>query len=240
MTRHGMVLVAGAILSLVMQKKALSPRGSSGKSAGAPKPFRRHGDRHARALKPLKPVQEVVPTLELNPVTGPFIATWVDAARRSPFLCAALDRAAARVSGRADAPGPARLHIDRAFTIRGAGTVVTGTLWSGRLAAGDRVERLPSGVRARVRAVQVHDQPVELAVAGQRVAVNLTGVAVSEVARGDVLVTPDPTRFWDESRSYINHSDHRTVGQACMAVVNPDSSTQPMFPELLDEGFEPH
>jgi len=106
-------------------------------------------------------------------------------------LCAALDRAAARVSGRADAPGPARLHIDRAFTIRGAGTVVTGTLWSGRLAAGDRVERLPSGVRARVRAVQVHDQPVELAVAGQRVAVNLTGVAVSEVARGDVLVTPD-------------------------------------------------
>src|SRR5438067_1120994 len=58
--------------------------------------------------------------------------------------------------------------------------------------------------------------------------------------RPDVLVTPDPTRFWDESRSYINHSDHRTVGQACMAVVNPDSSTRPMFPELLDEGFEPH
>src|SRR5438105_4840869 len=58
-----MVLVAGAILSLVMQKKALSPRGSSGKSAGAPKPFRRHGDRHARALKPLKPVQEATATV---------------------------------------------------------------------------------------------------------------------------------------------------------------------------------
>jgi LmbE family N-acetylglucosaminyl deacetylase len=58
--------------------------------------------------------------------------------------------------------------------------------------------------------------------------------------RPDLLVAPDPTRYWDESRLYINHSDHRTVGQACMAVVNPDSSTRPMFPELLDEGYEPH
>jgi len=58
--------------------------------------------------------------------------------------------------------------------------------------------------------------------------------------RPDLLVAPDPLRFWDDRRMYINHSDHRTVGQACMAVVNPDSSTRPMFPELLDEGFEPH
>jgi LmbE family N-acetylglucosaminyl deacetylase len=57
--------------------------------------------------------------------------------------------------------------------------------------------------------------------------------------RPDVLVAPDPTRFWDDERRYINHIDHRSVGQACMAVVNPDSSTRPMFSELLDEGFEP-
>jgi LmbE family N-acetylglucosaminyl deacetylase len=57
--------------------------------------------------------------------------------------------------------------------------------------------------------------------------------------RPDVLIAPDPQRYWDEARSYINHSDHRAVGQACMAVVNPDSSTRPMFPELLDEGLEP-
>jgi LmbE family N-acetylglucosaminyl deacetylase len=57
--------------------------------------------------------------------------------------------------------------------------------------------------------------------------------------RPDVLITPDPTRFWDEERRYINHSDHRAVGQACMAVLNPDSSTRPMFPELLAEGLEP-
>jgi LmbE family N-acetylglucosaminyl deacetylase len=57
--------------------------------------------------------------------------------------------------------------------------------------------------------------------------------------RPDVLVAPDPTRFWDESRSYVNHPDHRAVGVASMSVVNPDSPTRPQFPELLDEGFEP-
>jgi LmbE family N-acetylglucosaminyl deacetylase len=57
--------------------------------------------------------------------------------------------------------------------------------------------------------------------------------------RPDVLVSPDPTRYWDEERTYVNHPDHRAVGQACMAVVNPDSSTRPQFPELLDEGLEP-
>lgn len=57
--------------------------------------------------------------------------------------------------------------------------------------------------------------------------------------RPDVLVAPDPTRFWDEERRYVNHTDHRAVGVACMAVLNPDSSTRPMFPELLDEGLEP-
>src|SRR5438132_769915 len=82
----------------------------------------------------------------------------------------------------------AGLHVDRSFTIRGAGTVVTGTLWSGSVGRGDEVELLPSGTQARVRGVQVHDQPVERAAAGQRVAVNLVGVDRREVARGDVLV----------------------------------------------------
>jgi LmbE family N-acetylglucosaminyl deacetylase len=57
--------------------------------------------------------------------------------------------------------------------------------------------------------------------------------------RPDVVVCPDPMRYWDEERTYVNHTDHRAVGQACMALLNPDSSTRPMFPELLDEGFEP-
>ena len=103
----------------------------------------------------------------------------------------ALDRAAASLQSRAGNPAPARLHIDRAFTIRGAGTVVTGTLWSGSVARGDEVVLLPEGRHARVRGVQVHDEPVERAVAGQRVAVNLTGLAVTELERGDVLAAPD-------------------------------------------------
>jgi selenocysteine-specific elongation factor len=108
-------------------------------------------------------------------------------------LHAALERAADRAASRADETGnvPARLHIDRVFTIRGAGTVVTGTLWSGAIGRGDELTVLPDMERARVRGVQVHDEPVERAAAGQRVAVNLTGLATDEIARGDVLVSSD-------------------------------------------------
>jgi len=76
------------------------------------------------------------------------------------------------------------------FTVRGAGTVVTGTLWSGAVARGDTLVVRPSGLRARVRAVHVHDEPVERALAGQRVALNLAGVGLREVARGDALADP--------------------------------------------------
>jgi selenocysteine-specific elongation factor len=102
-------------------------------------------------------------------------------------LTSALQRVAAAIPGRARTPGVARLHVDRVFSIRGAGTVVTGTLWSGEVARGDALELLPGRRRARAREVQVHDQTVQRALAGQRVAVNLGGVSVGEVARGDVL-----------------------------------------------------
>ncbi|MFL5822573.1 MAG: selenocysteine-specific translation elongation factor [Solirubrobacteraceae bacterium] len=101
----------------------------------------------------------------------------------------AIDDAAGGLRSRAEADSPARLHIDRAFTVRGAGTVVTGTLWSGQVERGDELRLLPAARRVRVRGVQVHDQPVQRAGAGQRVAVNLVGVAVVDVERGDVLVS---------------------------------------------------
>src|SRR4051812_47003648 len=69
-----------------------------------------------------------------------------------------------------------RLYVDRVFTLRGLGTVVPGTLWSGAISAGDRLRIEPSGKVVRVRSVQVHDAPVERANAGQRVAVNLPAV----------------------------------------------------------------
>jgi selenocysteine-specific elongation factor len=103
-------------------------------------------------------------------------------------VAAALDRVAARITRRPARPGEAVLHIDRVFTIRGAGTVVTGTLWSGTISRRDRLRLLPADRVVRVRGVQVHDQPVDTAPAGQRVAVNLVGVELTEVSRGDVLV----------------------------------------------------
>jgi selenocysteine-specific elongation factor len=102
-------------------------------------------------------------------------------------VAAALDRVAAQLPGRAHAGGPPVLHVDRAFTIKGAGTVVTGTLWSGAVARGDDVTVLPRGRSARVRGVQVHDAARERAEAGQRVALNLAGLDVGEVHRGDVV-----------------------------------------------------
>jgi len=107
-------------------------------------------------------------------------------------LLAALDRVAARIPGRGAAGGEVetRLHVDRSFTLKGIGTVVTGTLWSGRIAGGDQVRVLPRGLVARVRSVQVHDRPVEAAQAGQRVALNLAGLGWRELGRGDVIVAP--------------------------------------------------
>ena len=104
-------------------------------------------------------------------------------------LRAALARAAAEVE-RTERFAPTRLWIDRAFTLRGVGTVVTGTLWSGSIAAGDLLRLEPRGRIVRVRSVQVHDRPVEEAQAGQRVAVNLPAIERGELQRGDALVEP--------------------------------------------------
>jgi len=109
-------------------------------------------------------------------------------------VAAALERVAAGLPGRSAAPGEPVLHVDRSFTIRGAGTVVTGTLWSGSVARGDVLDLLPAGARVRVRGVEVHDEAVERAEAGQRVAVNLAGVERRAVARGDVLAAPGAVR----------------------------------------------
>ena len=81
----------------------------------------------------------------------------------------------------------ARLPIDRVFTIKGFGTVVTGTLAAGTLAVEDRVEVFPRGVQAKVRGVQTHGRPVERALAGQRTAVNLQALERAAVERGDVI-----------------------------------------------------
>jgi len=95
--------------------------------------------------------------------------------------------------------GLLRLPVDRVFSMKGFGTVVTGTLVAGELAVGEEIEALPSGRRARVRGLQVHGETVERATAGTRTAVNLAGDAAF-LARGEVLARPGtlrPTRMID-------------------------------------------
>jgi selenocysteine-specific elongation factor len=103
--------------------------------------------------------------------------------RRALFECA--QRAQAREAG-----GAFRLPIDRSFTLRGFGTILTGTLASGAIRVEDEVEVLPSGRRLRVRSVQVHGEKTACATAGQRTAVNLAGVEATELHRGMTLVPP--------------------------------------------------
>jgi selenocysteine-specific elongation factor len=144
-------------------------------------------------------------------------------------LAAALERAAARTPSRPADPRPAVLHVDRVFTIRGAGTVVTGTLWSGVIRRGDRLRLLPGTSSARVRGVQVHDRAVDQAAAGQRVAVNLAGVERRAVARGDVLAAPEAPvhvtyrlevelvlheRVSDRERVQLHHGTRATPARA--------------------------
>jgi len=85
--------------------------------------------------------------------------------------------------------GFARLPIDRVFTMSGFGTVVTGTLWSGQIQPGDTLELMPVQRQVKVRNVQVHNEKVDTAYAGQRVAVNLQGIEVADIRRGYLLAS---------------------------------------------------
>ncbi|UCD85963.1 MAG: selenocysteine-specific translation elongation factor [Deltaproteobacteria bacterium] len=106
-----------------------------------------------------------------------------------PELIAEIEKLAKDTPGR-DSSGLFRLPIDRIFTMKGFGTVVTGTLISGQLNKGDTVEILPDKHKARVRGIQVHNQEVASASAGQRTAINLQAVERSQIERGDLLAHP--------------------------------------------------
>ena len=125
-----------------------------------------------------------------------------------PELVAAIGRALEEAPRR-DLDAPARLPVDRSFTMEGFGTVVTGTLWSGRVRTGDVLELLPARREVRVRGLQSHGAAVGEAAAGQRVALNLAGVGKDEVGRGDVLATPgtiEPARVIDARIRLLRHA----------------------------------
>jgi len=133
-----------------------------------------------------------------------------------PQLLSALDLLSQEIKERSS-EGLFRLPIDRVFTMKGFGTVVTGTMISGNLSLGETVQILPSGSEGKVRNLQVYGRSVEKAVAGERAAVNLQGVETSAVERGDVLTRPNtlsPTQLIDAYLEYLSDAPrplkHRT------------------------------
>jgi selenocysteine-specific elongation factor len=105
----------------------------------------------------------------------------------------------------------ARLPIDRVFTMKGFGTVVTGTLIAGTIRREQELDILPSGRRVRVRGIQVHGNMADQAVAGQRTALNLSGVSIEDLSRGMMLAPPavfEPTRRLDVRLNLLTSAPH--------------------------------
>ncbi len=102
-----------------------------------------------------------------------------------------------------------RLPIDRVFTMRGHGTVITGTLVSGSIQVGEQVTIYPEGQKSKVRGLQVHGDSVQTAYSGQRTAMNLHGLEVEDLKRGDCIARPGtlfPSRIWDVELKCLSSS----------------------------------
>jgi len=99
------------------------------------------------------------------------------------------------------------LPIDRVFTLKGFGTIVTGTTMSGEIKVGDEIKILPDNISGKIRNLQVHGSHVEKVFAGHRTAINIQGVSKSEIKRGDVLTIPDyfkPSMLVDATLYYLS------------------------------------
>ncbi len=136
---------------------------------------------------------EKAPCCRVSSITGAGLPALMDTIREQ------LQRVPVR-----DSSGAVRLPVDRCFSISGFGTVITGTLSSGKINTGDTLEILPATVSARVREIQAHDQAVDEVVAGQRVALNLSGVNRDQLPRGSVIGTPGLFRTSDRIDVRLN------------------------------------
>ena len=105
---------------------------------------------------------------------------------------------------------PARLNIDRVFSVKGFGTVVTGTLLEGKISIDDDLVIYPNNLKTKIRSIQVHGQSVETAYAGQRTAINISNIKVEELKRGDVLAAPnslEESMMLDVKLSLVKHTN---------------------------------
>jgi selenocysteine-specific elongation factor len=135
-------------------------------------------------------VEDFVRGSFLDPAQSPVIAVSSLTGAGLEELKSALARIASEIAAK-DSKALTRLPIDRVFTMKGFGTVITGTLVAGTVRKEDELELFPAGKRTRVRGVQVHGTPADFAVAGERTALNLAGVSTEEMARGMTLAASD-------------------------------------------------
>ena len=156
-------------------------------------------------------------------------------------LRAEIDRILEGTEQRADKGRP-RLPIDRAFTISGFGTVVTGTLIDGALKVGQEVEIVPGGLKSRVRGLQSHKHKVDSIGPGNRVAVNLVGLEVDQLQRGMVLTSPgalQPTRRIDVHLTLLADSPATVEQNDTVDFFTASSETSAQITLLDTERLEP-
>lgn len=141
-----------------------------------------------------------------------------------------------------DKEGHFRLAVDRSFSVSGFGTVATGTILSGSVKNGDMVQINPSGIEARVRNIQVHDENVEIGEAGQRCALNLAGVTKEEVSRGTVVCTVDtiePSYMIDCKFKYLKSNEKNLINRQRVRVYHGTSEILGRVVILDKEEIEP-
>lgn len=127
-------------------------------------------------------------------------------------LRAALDEAVASAE-RTKPAGELRYPVDRVFTVKGFGTVATGTLWSGTVHVGDELEVLPRGLRTKVRSIQVHGRDRDAAQAGNRVALCLSGLSTEDVRPGDFIAAPGSLQVTDRFDAQLTFKDPFASGK---------------------------
>lgn len=135
------------------------------------------------------------PVIQVSSATG----------RGVPEFISSLETLSSDIPGRS-ATGLFRLPVDRVFTMKGFGTVITGTLVSGQVHVGDTVMIYPSRMKSKVRGLQVHNQSVDTAMAGMRTAINFQGLEKTSIDRGNVISLPDalvPSYMLDVSMEYL-------------------------------------
>jgi len=174
---------------------------------------------------------EKAPVIAVSAITGEGL----------PGLLSAIDALLDAVEPRRDIGRP-RLPIDRVFTMSGFGTVVTGTLIDGSLSVGQEVVIVPSSRKAHIRGLQTHKQKVEVARPGSRVAANLSGVAVDDLERGDVVTSRGwlvPTSAVDVSLRLLPSAPHPLSHGTTVAFHTGSAEAQAKLRLLDAEKLEP-